>query len=129
MLPYAPRFLPLVEMTKGAGLLISGLQRQNSIMSPRPTYYVYLITNWNHRVLYVGVTNHLYRRLYEHTNKLVAGFTNRYNLKKLVYVEETSDVNAALEREKQIKKWRREKKNWLVDEMNPEWRDLSEDWS
>ncbi len=77
-------------------------------------YYVYLLTNWNNKVMYVGVTNDLGRRLYEHRNKLVKGFTERYNVHKLFYYEETSDVNAALTREKQIKKWRREKKNILL---------------
>ncbi|MCK6629580.1 MAG: GIY-YIG nuclease family protein [Anaerolineae bacterium] len=92
------------------------------------SYYVYLLTNWNDQVIYVGVTNNLERRLYEHKHKLVQGFTAKYNVNKLVYFEETSDVNAALHREKEIKKWRREKKNDLVTSMNPEWQDLSERW-
>ena len=73
-------------------------------------YYVYLLTNWNNNVLYVGVTNDLNRRIYEHKNKLIDGFSKKYNLNKLVYVEETNDINAAIAREKEIKKWRREKK-------------------
>ena len=89
-------------------------------------YYVYLLTNWNHRVMYVGVTNHLKRRLYEHKNKLVEGFSEKYNLNKLVYFEETQDVHTAITREKEIKKWRREKKNQLVNQINQEWQDLSE---
>lgn len=92
------------------------------------TYYVYLLTNWDNRVMYVGVTNNLERRIYEHKNKLVDGFTKKYNVEKLVYFETASDVLAAIEREKQIKKWRREKKNQLVIEMNPEWKDLSLEW-
>lgn len=92
------------------------------------TYYVYLLTNWNNQVMYVGVTNDLERRIYEHKNKLVDGFTKKYNVEKLVYFETTSDVLVAIEREKQIKKWRREKKNQLVIEMNPEWKDLSLEW-
>jgi putative endonuclease len=92
------------------------------------TYYVYLLTNWNNKVMYVGVTSNLERRIYEHTHKLVDGFTKKYNLSKLVYFEITSDVMAAIEREKQIKKWRREKKNQLVIAMNPEWKDLSLEW-
>ena len=88
--------------------------------------YVYLPTNWNNRVMYVGMTNNLERRLYEHKKKLVSGFTKKYNINKLVYFEETSDVNAALSREKEIKKWRREKKDSLVLNVNPEWRDLSD---
>jgi putative endonuclease len=89
-------------------------------------YYVYLLTNWNHRVMYVGVTNDLVRRLYEHKNKLVSGFTKKYNVSKLVYFEETEDVHSALAREKEIKKWRREKKDALVVGVNPEWKELSE---
>jgi len=76
--------------------------------------------------MYVGVTNDLKRRLYEHKNKLVKGFTEKYNVSKLVYFEQTRDVRAAITREKEIKKWRREKKNALVVQTNPEWNDLSE---
>jgi putative endonuclease len=89
-------------------------------------YYVYFLSNWNNKVIYVGVTNDLDRRLYEHKNKLVPGFTAKYNLNKLVYFEETQDINAAIAREKEIKKWRREKKDKLVNQLNPNWRDLSE---
>jgi putative endonuclease len=85
------------------------------------TYYVYLLTNWNNKVLYVGVTNDLRRRMFEHKNKLIKGFTEKYNLNKLVYFEETEDVIAAISREKEIKKWRREKKNQLVKRINPVW--------
>jgi len=92
------------------------------------SYYVYLLTNWNDKVMYIGVTNNLERRLYEHKHKLVKGFAAKYNVNKLVYFEETSDVNSAIEREKEIKKWRREKKNNLVMSINPEWKDLSEGW-
>ncbi len=91
-------------------------------------YYIYLLTNWNNKVMYVGMTNNLERRVYEHKNKLVNGFTKRYNINKLVYFEETSDVNAAISREKEIKKWRREKKDSLVLSINQEWKDLSEGW-
>jgi len=92
------------------------------------TYYVYLLTNWNNQVMYAGVTNNLERRIYEHKNKLIDGFTKKYHVDKLVYFEATNDVLVAIEREKQIKKWRREKKNRLVIEMNPEWKDLSLEW-
>ena len=88
-------------------------------------YYVYLLTNWNNQVMYVGVTSHLTRRVQEHKEHLGAGFTSKYNVSKLVYFEETGDVHAALSREKEIKKWRRAKKNALVVTMNPQWRDLS----
>jgi putative endonuclease len=92
------------------------------------TYYVYMLTNWNNTVMYLGVTDNLERRLYEHKNKLVKGFTEKYNVNKLVYFEETQDVTAALAREKEIKKWQREKKNQLVNRMNPNWEDLSAEW-
>jgi putative endonuclease len=88
-------------------------------MPDEKSYYVYLLTNWNNRVIYVGVTNDLNRRTYEHKKKLVPGFTEKYNVTKLVYFEETRDVTAAIAREKQIKKWRREKKDALVLSMNP----------
>lgn len=92
-------------------------------------YYVYILTNWNHNVMYIGMTNDLERRLYEHKNKLVEGFTKKYNINKLVYFEHTHDVYAAITREKEIKKWRREKKNKLVTTMNPDWKDLSDEWA
>jgi putative endonuclease len=97
-------------------------------MSSEKRFYVYLLTNWNDRVIYVGVTNDLERRVYEHKNKLVEGFTSKYNVNKLVYAEDTGDVTAALAREKELKKWRREKKNKLVGSINPEWKDLSAEW-
>lgn len=90
-------------------------------------YFVYLLTNWNNRVMYVGMTNNLVRRLYEHRTGAAKGFTEKYNVHKLVYFEETADVHAAIAREKEIKKWRREKKNALVVRANPEWRDLGHD--
>ena len=95
-------------------------------MGSRNTYYIYFLTNDSNSVLYVGVTNDLIQRVDEHKNKKEKGFTNKYNISKLVYFEETEDANEALAREKQIKKWRREKKNRLVQQMNPNWEDLSE---
>jgi putative endonuclease len=91
-------------------------------------YYVYLLTNWNNKVMYVGVTSDLVRRIFEHKDKAVKGFTEKYNVYKLVYYETTSDVEAALNREKEIKKWRRDKKNRLVNDTNPLWKDLGEDF-
>lgn len=88
------------------------------------SYYVYLLTNCNNKVMYVGVTNDLARRVREHKSEAVSGFTKKYNMHKLVYFEETADMQAALAREKEIKKWRREKKDALVIGANPEWRDL-----
>jgi putative endonuclease len=91
-------------------------------------YYVYLLTNWINKVMYVGVTNKLERRIYQHKQKLVKGFTGKYNVNKLVYFEQSVDVRSAIRREKEIKRWRREKKNKLVMAKNPEWGDLSEVW-
>ena len=91
-------------------------------------YYVYILTNRYHTVLYIGVTNDLRRRLYEHRHNLVPGFTSRYRVHKLVYFDYTSDVRAAIEREKQLKGWTRAKKEALISAENPQWRDLSEDW-
>jgi len=91
-------------------------------------YFVYLLTNWNNSVMYIGMTNDLQRRVYEHQNKLVKGFSSKYNLNKLVYFESTRDVTVAIDREKQIKRWRRDKKNQLVDQENPDWEDLSLSW-
>ena len=91
-------------------------------------YYVYILTNWNNKVLYTGVTNNLERRLYEHRNELADGFTKRYHVHKLVYYDTTTDATAAIAREKQIKGWTRQKKNALIETLNPEWRDLSKDW-
>ena len=90
--------------------------------------FVYMLSNWNDSVLYIGVTSNLPKRLYEHRNGLAEGFTKKYNVYKLVYYEETDYMWAALEREKQLKKWSRAKKNALVNQMNPTWRDLSQDW-
>jgi len=85
-----------------------------------------MLTNWNNKVLYTGITNNLERRLYEHKNKLVEGFTTKYNVNKLVYYDYTSDVSSAIAREKEIKGWTRQKKNELIESVNPEWEDLSE---
>ena len=93
-------------------------------MSEQKNYYVYFMTNWNNRVLYIGVTNNLKRRVYEHKHKLIPGFTAKYNLNKLVYFEDTIDVRVAIEREKEVKKWRREKKDSLIERVNPNWDDL-----
>ena len=90
-------------------------------------YYVYIMTN-SSRTLYTGVTDSLERRVYEHKQKLIEGFTKRYNITRLVYYEETSDVQAAIKREKQIKGWLRRKKIALIEAMNPEWSDLSDGW-
>ena len=80
------------------------------------------------RTLYIGITNDLMRRMHEHRNKLVRGFTSKYNIQYLVDYELTSSIHVALEREKQIKGWLRVKKIALINSMNPEWKDLSEEW-
>ena len=91
-------------------------------------YYVYILTNEQGNVLYTGVTNDLIRRVYEHKNHLDKGsFTAQYNVEKLVYFEVTSDVTAAIEREKQIKGWNRKRKNKLVESKNPNWIELYDD--
>ena len=91
-------------------------------------YYVYIMSNWNNNVVYIGFTNNLERRVYEHKNKLIDGFTKKFNVTKLVYFEYTNDVKVAIEREKQLKSWRREKKNHLIETSNPQWNDLSKEW-
>ena len=91
-------------------------------------YFVYILSNWDDSVLYIGITSDLPKRLYEHRNHLADGFTAKYNVNKLVYYETTTDVRVAIEREKQLKKWRREKKNNWVATMNPQWKDLSLEW-
>ena len=89
-------------------------------------YYVYILTNKSNKVLYIGVTDDLERRIYEHKNKMIDGFTKKYNLTKLVYDEATTDARSAIEREKQLKNWHREWKMNLIKEFNPEWKDLDE---
>jgi putative endonuclease len=90
-------------------------------------YYVYIM-NSPTGTLYTGVTNDLMRRVYEHKNKVLESFTKTYNVTRLAYFEETTDVDTAIAREKQIKSWRRSKKIELIKSMNPTWRDLAEDW-
>jgi putative endonuclease len=95
--------------------------------APERQYYVYIMTN-GARTLYVGVTNNLVRRVYEHKEKLVPGFATRYNVTWLAYYEQTSDIASAIAREKQIKGWRRSKKVELIESMNPRWKDLALEW-
>lgn len=91
------------------------------------SYCVYILTNFQNTVFYTGITNNLKRRIYEHKNKLVEGFTKKYHIWKLVYFEEYNDIRDALEREKQIKKYRREKKISLIHLLNPELREIITD--
>jgi putative endonuclease len=87
-------------------------------------YYVYLLASKKNGTLYIGVTNNLVRRVWEHKNNFIEGFTQKYNVHKLVYYEIASDINSAITREKQMKKWRRQWKVELIEEGNSEWKDL-----
>jgi len=89
--------------------------------------FVYILTNKS-GTLYTGVTNDLERRMYEHRNHVVSGFSARYLVDRLVYFEEHNDADTAISREKQIKGWLRRKKIALVESVNPDWRDLAADW-
>ena len=93
------------------------------------TYYIYIMSNLNNTTLYIGVTNDIERRVKEHKSGTTTGFTQKYNCVKLVYYEKYSDIEQAIEREKKLKRWRREKKDWLISTMNPELKDLAEDFS
>ena len=88
-------------------------------------YYVYIMSNKNNTTLYTGVTNEIERRVSEHKSGLIPGFTKKYNCNKLVYYEVFSDINQAIDREKQIKGGSRKKKLLLIERLNPEWKDLS----
>lgn len=88
------------------------------------SYFVYIIANKYNNVLYIGVTNDLIRRVREHKNKLIEGFSSKYNCSKLVWYEETNDIITAITKEKQMKKWKREYKNNVISKMNPKWIDL-----
>ncbi|MBP9760396.1 MAG: GIY-YIG nuclease family protein [Candidatus Pacebacteria bacterium] len=89
--------------------------------------YVYILTNKNNTILYVGVTNDLARRMWEHKNHALEGFTKKYHVDKLVYYESGEDILTAIQREKRLKNWHREWKNNLISEKNPEWKDLSDE--
>jgi len=91
------------------------------------TFYVYLLASKSRR-LYVGVTNNLERRLFEHKSKQIDGFTKQYNIDRLVYFEQTTDILSAITREKQLKSWNRSKKIALIETVNPTWEDLSSEW-
>ncbi len=87
--------------------------------------YVYILTNNTHTVLYIGVTSHIEKRIYEHKNDLLPGFSKRYKLHKPVYCESCSNIVDAIRREKQLKAWRRAWKEDLINSLNPQWKDLS----
>ena len=88
-------------------------------------YYVYILTTKNNTALYIGITNDLRRRMFEHKSETIPGFTQKYHVHKLVYYETTSDPSVAIAREKQLKGWRRDKKIALIETKNPDWSDLT----
>jgi putative endonuclease len=90
-------------------------------------YFVYIMASES-GTLYIGVTNGLVKRVWQHKNDQIEGFTKKYACHKLIYFEETSDINSAIAREKQLKKWSRRKKEFLIKTLNPTWKDLSLDW-
>ena len=90
-------------------------------------YYVYIVTNKNHTVLYIGVTSSLEGRIHDHRERLIEGFTKRYQVTKLIFYEDYPDPRSAIDREKQLKGWRREKKIALIEKRNPRWNDLFEE--
>ena len=96
-------------------------------MPKQQTYYVYIMTNRS-GTLYTGMTNDLERRVFEHKSQKIPGFTRKYKIDRLVYYEDTDDVEAAIAREKQIKGWLRKKKIALIESLNPNWEDLSKEW-
>ena len=87
-------------------------------------YYVYILANRNNSTIYIGVTNDLVRRIYEHKNNVVKGFTQKYNVHKLVYFEQTENIETAIIREKQLKNYSRKRKEELINSLNPNWEDL-----
>jgi len=87
-------------------------------------YYVYILCNFRNGTLYIGVTNNLVKRIYEHKSDFVEGFTKKYKIHRLVYFEQTSSIESAINREKQLKKWNRKWKLELIERKNPEWNDL-----
>ena len=91
-------------------------------------YYIYMMQSPSRRALYIGMTSNLRKRVWEHKNHIREGFTDDYNYTRLVYWESFDDVVNAINREKQLKRWRREKKLWLIERKNPRWQDLAADW-
>ncbi len=90
--------------------------------------YVYILASGKNGTIYIGVTSNLMKRMYEHKNKIIEGFTSKYSVHNLVYYEDCLSISTAIEREKQIKGWVRKKKIILIETNNPEWKDLSEEW-
>jgi len=90
--------------------------------------HVYILASRRNGTLYIGVTSNLHKRIYEHKNSLIKGFTSKYKIKLLVYFEEINDINVAIAREKQLKGWKRIRKLELIEKENPNWVDLANDW-
>jgi len=103
---------------------MSFLRKQESRKAMK-TYYVYILASKRNGTLYIGMTNDLSRRIYEHKNGLIKGFSKKYNVDKLMYYEAVDDVKGAITREKQLKRWKRKWKIELIEKYNPEWKDLS----
>ena len=97
-------------------------------MKREHTFYVYIMQSVSRHVLYIGFTNNLLNRVWQHKNDALEGFSDDYNVTRLVYWESFDDVRNANAREKQLKRWRREKKEWLIVERNPHWEDLAAEW-
>ena len=103
------------------------MHKYDSGVRSQKRYCVYIMSNKSHR-LYVGVSSNLHKRVFQHKNKLLEGFTSRYNFDHLVYFEIYSDVHQVIDREKELKGWRREKKITLIETQNPDWFDLAAEW-
>jgi putative endonuclease len=116
----SPDILNQVQDDKGGLIMYNKTLRHN--------YYVYIITNNYNTVFYIGVTNNIFRRIYEHKNGLRKGFSKKYKCHKLIYCESCQYINNAIRREKQLKNWHREWKINLIKRENPIFKDLSADW-
>ncbi len=117
------RILSFLRMQESIRIL-SFLRMQESNRGVYIMYYVYIMTNKYNTVLYIGVTNDIIRRVYEHKNGMIEGFTNKYRCHKLVWYQETNDIESAIVQEKRMKKWKREYKENVINEFNPKWKDL-----
>jgi len=105
-------------------LALNIIKLESGFNMDEKNYYIYILTNFQNNIFYVGVTSDLIKRVFQHKNKLVKGFTEKYNVYKLVYFELHSDINEAILVEKRLKKWKREFKIKLIEKLNPEWNDL-----
>jgi len=114
----------LPEQNRSRGTLCFGEKQ----MRDEYIYYVYIMQSASRRALYIGMTNNLRKRVWQHKNHRYEGFSDDYNCTRLVYWESFDDVANAIDREKQLKRWRREKKIWLIKRKNPAWQDLAADW-